>query len=206
VTFVKMCGITRREDAMAALAAGADALGFVFWPASPRYVNPREAAAIVRDLPHGSRVIGVFVDQPAGEIRDVVAECGLTGVQLHGDESASSMGAVGRPVIKAASLATAERVFGEWPESVPVLLDAHDPDRRGGTGQRIDWTRAAPLARRRQVVLAGGLTPENVAEAIAAVRPFGVDVSSGVEDAPGIKSAEKMRRFVQQVREASDGR
>lgn len=200
-----MCGMTRAEDAQAAVRFGVTALGFVFWPESPRHVTAAQAGAIIRDLPTGVATVGVFVNQPADEIRRVVAEAGLTSVQLHGDEPVSLASRVGRPVMKATSLARVEAVMAEWPEDVVLLLDAHDPVRRGGTGQTIDWQAAAVIAARRRVVLAGGLTPESVCAAIVAVRPYGVDVSSGVESAPGVKDMAKMQAFLEQVR-VGDGR
>jgi len=200
VTFVKICGMTRAEDAQAAVRLGATALGFVFWPQSPRWISAAAAGAIIRGLPTGVATVGVFVNQTAEEIRATVAEAGLTSVQLHGDEPPAMAARVGRPVIKATSLATAEAVMAAWPEDVVLLLDAHDPVRRGGTGRTIDWPAAAAVAAKRRVVLAGGLTPDSVAAAIAAVRPYGVDVSSGVEQAAGVKDEGKMQRFLEQVR------
>ena len=206
VTFVKVCGITREADALAAARLGATALGFVFWQQSPRQITPTRAGAIVRQLPPGIEAVGVFVNQGVDEIADAVAEAHLTTVQLHGDESVAFAETVTQPVLKAASLAGVDAVLDEWPEDVVLLLDAHDPVARGGTGRTIDWLRAADIASRRRVVLAGGLTPGNVREAIEAVRPFGVDVSSGVEAAPGVKDLDKMRVFLEQVKVAADGR
>ena len=185
---VKICGITRLDDAQAAINAGAGALGFVFWPKSPRFIDPYRARDIVRALPPFVTPVGVFVDQPPEEVAAIASLVQLGAVQLHGDEPVTHAAAVRRSVIKALTLAAAER--GEldvWPDHVTVLLDVHDPDRRGGTGRTIDWRAAAAVASRRRVVLAGGLTPENVVEAVSIVRPFGIDVSSGVERAPGVK-------------------
>jgi len=205
VTFVKVCGMTRAADAQEAARHGANAVGFVFWPGSARYVDPDRAADIVGSLPAGVHSVGVFVNQPAREIERIAARTGISMIQLHGDESASHAADLPFPVIKATSLDAAGATLDEWPEDVVVLLDVHDPVRRGGTGVRIDWTRAAAVAARRRVVLAGGLTPDNVREAIEAVRPYGVDVSSGVEDSPGIKSVDKMVRFLRNVRGVSLG-
>ena len=204
MTFVKVCGITRVEDAVAALAAGATTLGFVFWPESPRAVTPDQAAAIIAALPYGTGAVGVFVNQPADQINGTVRRAGLTGIQLHGDETPAILSSLRRPVLKAVSLAAVDAAVTDWPESVLLLVDAHDPERRGGTGNRVDWEVAAAVAKRRRLVLAGGLRPENVREAIATVRPFGVDVSSGVEDAPGVKSVTKLTSFCEAVR-AADG-
>lgn len=206
VTFVKVCGITREADALAAARLGATALGFVFWQQSPRRITPTRAGAIVRQLPPGIDAVGVFVNQGVDEIANAVAEAHLTTVQLHGDESAAFAETVTQPVLKAASLAGVDSVLDEWPEDVVLLLDAHDPVARGGTGRTIDWRHAADIAARRRVVLAGGLTPGNVREAIEVVRPFGVDVSSGVEAAPGMKDLDKMQMFLEQVKVAADGR
>jgi len=205
VTFVKVCGITRLEDAKAALAAGATALGFVFWPSSPRAVTPEQAAGIISALPYGTNAVGVFVNQPAEEIDRAVRTAGLTAVQLHGDETPAILPSMHRPVLRAVTVSDADDAVLAWPESVLLLVDAHDPVRRGGTGQAVDWSAAAALAAKRRVVLAGGLRAENVQEALRVVRPFGLDVSSGVEDAPGVKSVRKLNDFFEKVR-AADGR
>jgi phosphoribosylanthranilate isomerase len=188
--FVKVCGITRAEDAAAAVRQGAAAIGFVFWPGSPRFIDPRRARAIAAELPASVAAVGVFVNQAAADVNRVAEEVGLAVVQLHGDETPEYADAVQRPVWKACSVHDA--VPADWPLGVRLLLDAADPVRRGGTGRTIDWAAAARLAAQRPVILAGGLTPENVAEAVARVRPFGIDVSSGVERSPGIKDAERL--------------
>lgn len=198
--FIKICGMTRAQDARAAVEEGATALGFVFWPRSPRYVDPDAAEAIIRTLPSDVTPVGVFVNQAVDEIEQTANRTGIRLVQLHGDEPASYTTALSLPVMKAMSLATAEAFGDAWPADTAILLDAHDPVRRGGTGTPVDWAHAARIAARRRVVLAGGLTPENVQEAIALVQPYGVDVSSGVEQAPGIKDANKVARFLEQVR------
>jgi phosphoribosylanthranilate isomerase len=191
---VKICGITRREDAEAAAAAGADALGFVFWRESPRFIDPYRARDIVRGLPAFVTTVGVFVNQPAEYVAGVASLVPLAAVQLHGDEPISYVDRVARPVIKALTLDAALRAdVMEWPPHVTILLDAHDPIRRGGTGRAIDWTSAATVAATRRVLLAGGLNPDNAAEAVDRVRPFGIDVSSGVEQSPGVKDHERIR-------------
>ena len=187
--FVKVCGITRAEDAHAAVAAGARALGLVFWPGSPRFIDPFRARAIVRTLPPFVTPVGLFVDQPLEYIAGVASLVRLGAVQLHGAEPVSFAEAVRLPVIKALTLGDPIDV---WPARVTVLLDAHDPEQHGGTGRTIDWDAAARVAARRPTILAGGLTPANVAEAVTRVRPFGIDVSSGVERAPGIKDHGKI--------------
>jgi phosphoribosylanthranilate isomerase len=192
---IKICGITRLEDAEAAVACGAGALGFVFWPKSPRFVDPFRARAIVAALPPFVATVGVFVNQPADYVNGVASLVGLSAVQLHGDETAAFAGLMRRPVIKAIGLGhsgTGE-IAAVWSERFTILLDAHDPEQRGGTGQTIDWTAAARVAGERRVLLAGGLTPDNAAEAVGRVRPFGIDVSSGVEAKPGIKDHGKLR-------------
>lgn len=203
--FAKVCGITRLGDALHAVEHGADAVGFIFWPRSPRYIAPERAAAIVRELPDDVAAVGVFVDQPLDEIRRVAATSSVTTIQLHGDEPPEVAGALAWPVWRAATLADIDAVLDAWPSETTLLLDAHDPVRRGGTGQAIDWQRAADIAARRRIVLAGGLTPENVRTAIASVRPFGVDVSSGVEASPGVKDLDKMTRFLEGARAAFNG-
>ena len=201
MTRVKICGITRPEDARAAAAAGAAAIGMIFWPGSPRAVSAQKARQIVAALPAGVPPIGVFVDQSVDEINAAIDEAGLFGVQLHGDEPLDVIGRIRRPVIRSMSLDRID-TLREIPEAVTVLLDAADPQKRGGTGRTIDWHAAAEVARRRSVVLAGGLTPENVQEAIAIVKPYAVDVSSGVESAPGVKDHRRIAAFFQAVREA----
>jgi phosphoribosylanthranilate isomerase len=201
VTRIKVCGLTTPEDARAAALAGASAIGMVFWPGSPRAVDIATARAIVAALPAGVPAIGVFVNQPVAEINDAVQKAGLFGVQLHGDEPLDVIAQIKRPVIRSVSLQSAARLDAV-PSHVTVLLDAHDPERRGGTGRTIDWTAARAIADRRPVVLAGGLTPDNVTAAITAVRPYAVDVSSGVEASPGVKDHDLLVAFVDAVRRA----
>ena len=203
--FIKICGITRVEDAQHAVQHGATALGFVFWPRSPRAVTVAQARAIVGTVAREVSTVGVFVNESAAEIARVVAATGLTAVQLHGDESPAAMAGLTCPLLRSVDLARADTVERAWPEPTVLLLDVYDPERRGGTGAVVDWTRAAVLACRRRVVLAGGLRPATVATAIAAVRPFGVDVSSGVEQSPGIKDSEKVALFLERARAAFAG-
>jgi phosphoribosylanthranilate isomerase len=188
---VKICGVTRADDAQAAVAAGANAIGFVFWPDSPRFIDPFRARAIARRLPPFVTPIGLFVNQPRDYVGGVASLVRLGAVQLHGDETPEFAASLDWPVIKALSVDRA----AAWPVETTLLLDAHDPVRRGGTGQTIDWAAAAAIAARRRVLLAGGLTAENVAEAVERVRPFGIDVSSGVERSPGIKDERKIREL-----------
>jgi phosphoribosylanthranilate isomerase len=204
--FLKICGITRLDDAKLAIDAGATALGFVLWPKSPRFVSNRQVAEIVAALPASVVGVGVFVNQQPGLIAMTMEQTGLTTIQLHGDEPVEYLTALRWPVLrvwKSVTVDKADAVSAAWPAETIFLVDAADPVRRGGTGQAVDWAKAADLARRRNVVLAGGLTPENVAEGISQVRPFGVDVSSGVEDAPGLKNAGKVTSFLRNARLAA---
>ena len=199
---VKICGITRLNDAQAAVDAGASAIGFVFWPESPRFIDPYRARAIVQSLPPFVTAVGVFVNQPRAHLASVASLVHLGAVQMHGDETVDDARAVRRPVIKALTLDEASRAdrLSAWPAHVTVLLDVHDPVRRGGTGRTVDWSAAAAIASGRRVVLAGGLSPDNVAEAVARVRPFGIDVSSGVESSPGRKDHGRLRALFEALR------
>jgi phosphoribosylanthranilate isomerase len=196
---VKICGITRPEDARAAVEHGADALGFVFWPPSPRFIDPYRARAIVAALPPFVAVVGVFVNQPAAYVNGVASLAKLSAVQLHGDEDAAFAAEMTRPVIKAVSVGSDASGANQWSQRVTLLFDAHDPVRRGGTGTTGNWSGAAQLAKERRVLLAGGLTPENVVEAIARVRPFGIDVSTGVERSPGVKDHGRLQALFEAV-------
>jgi phosphoribosylanthranilate isomerase len=188
---VKICGITRLQDAQAAIAHGASAIGFVFWPASPRFIDPYRARQIAAALPPFVAAVGVFVNQSSTYIDGVASVVPLTVIQLHGDESPAFAESLSRPVLKAVTGLDAGAAAA-WPDRVMLLVDAHDPVRRGGTGEKADWTLAASLAQQRHVFLAGGLTPDNIAIAVAEVRPFGVDVSSGVESSPGVKDPRRI--------------
>jgi phosphoribosylanthranilate isomerase len=198
---VKICGITREQDAASAAAAGASAIGFVFWPGSPRFVDPYRARAIARMLPPFVTPVGVFVNQPLEYVNAVASLVGLGAVQLHGDEDPAFARMVKRPVLKAVS--AVDEGVTRWPREVLLLVDAHDPTRRGGTGRTADWGLAASLAAERPVMLAGGLTPENVAAAVARVKPIGVDVSSGVELSPGVKDRGRIAALFAQLRGAA---
>jgi phosphoribosylanthranilate isomerase len=191
---VKICGIRRMEDALRAAELGAWGVGFVFWPGSPRFIDPYRAKKICAELPPWVVPVGVFVDQPEEYVSAVASLVPLGAVQLHGSETTETIARLPHRVIKSIAVGDdlTETAIDRIPARVGVLLDAHDP-RHGGTGNTIDWTRAAAVARRRRVLLAGGLCPENVRAAIDAVRPFGVDVSSGVEVSPGVKDHDRMR-------------
>ena len=194
---VKICGITRPEDADLASRLGAAWVGFIFWPRSPRFVEPATAAAILAGLPPHVGGVGVFVDQPVDEVNAIADEVGLSAAQLHGQESAAACRQCRRRVIKAVRLSGGGG--GDDPDSVwsgaTILVDAFDPVRMGGTGRQVDWTRAAQLARRRPLMLSGGLRAENVADAVRQVAPYGLDVSSGVESRPGVKDPDRLRAF-----------
>lgn len=204
--FIKICGITRLADALNAVRHGADALGFVFWRGSPRHIDPPRAAEIIGGLPEGVMSVGVFVNDSVDAIREIVAQTGISAVQLHGDEPAEYAAALDRPVMRAIRVEEAEDTCPAWPVNTTFLVDATDRIQRGGTGRIVDWDRAAALARSRRIVLAGGLTSANVADAIVRVGPFGVDVSSGVEDAPGLKNSELVARFLESARSAFERR
>jgi len=194
---VKICGITRLEDALEAARLGADALGFNFWPGSKRYVAPADARAIVRRLPPFVTAVGVFVDAPREEILRAVAASGIQVAQLHGDEPPELCASLPLPVVKALRIANAHALAALAAYEVSgFLLDAPSAG-YGGSGKTFDWSLATEAAAVVPVMLAGGLTPENVAEAIRAVRPWGVDVASGVERAPGVKDLAKLRRFIE---------
>lgn len=180
---VKICGITRLEDALAAVAAGADAIGFVFYPPSPRHVSPATAAAIVRQLPPFVTTVGLFVNPSAGEVEAVLGAVPLSLLQFHGEEEDAFCARFGRPWIKALAVQQGSNIAGlisAHPGACGLLLDAWHPQLKGGTGERFDWT-LFPKDSGKPLVLAGGLAPGNVAEAIRATAPYAVDVSGGVE-------------------------
>ena len=198
MTAVKICGITRREDAEVAVTHGANALGFVLWPASPRHTTPAAVGEIIRHLPPFVTTVGVMVNPSADDIARA-ADAGLRVAQVHGTVPA---GALRLPVLRAVHLsASGGDAIEPNIDDDTVLLDAHDPVRHGGTGQTVDWTRARAIAAKRRIVLAGGLTPLNVREAIKMVRPYAVDIASGVESTPGIKDHELLRRFIAAAKE-----
>ncbi|MER3422571.1 MAG: phosphoribosylanthranilate isomerase [Nitrospiraceae bacterium] len=202
---VKICGITNAEDARAAVEAGADALGFVFHKPSSRYVSVEVVRQIVASLPPFVLPVGVFVNEELKKVRDLMDSCGLALAQLHGDETAAYCGELGRPALKAIRLQSMSSflAMAEYKGRAQVrgfVLDAFSESAYGGTGQVPDWAWAAEAARTAPVLLAGGLTPENVREAILKVRPYGVDVSSGVEASPGKKNPAKVKTFIQTVK------
>jgi phosphoribosylanthranilate isomerase len=208
-TRIKICGITREEDLAAAVAAGADALGFVFYPPSPRHVTPQRAAQLLEGVPAFVTRVGLFVNEPAEAVRSVLAQTSLDLLQFHGDEDAAYCAGFGKPWIKAArvkagfDLLEYASAFADAPGICGLLLDAH-VEGYGGGGQTFDWS-LIPQALPLPVILSGGLHPGNVAGAVRAVRPWAVDVSSGVEAARGIKDAQKITEFIAGVRNADAG-
>lgn len=202
---IKICGITNADDAALAVASGADALGFILYRKSPRFVEPDVVRAIVAGLPPFVLPVGVFVNEEAGVVRQLMDECGLAYAQLHGDETVAYIQTLGRPALKALRLkdrgtflALAE--FQGRANIRGFVIDAFSEQAYGGTGQTVDWGLAAEAARSAPILLAGGLTPANVSEAIQAVRPYGVDVSSGVEARPGKKDPAKVKAFIEAAR------
>lgn len=194
--WVKICGLTRLQDAELAAALGARALGFVFWPESPRAVTATAAKAIAARISKDVMKVGVFVNEDIDRVREIVDEVGLDFAQLHGDETPEYCQQLGRKVIKAVGMRTnGDAAVASFGSDVLLLVDAHDPAARGGTGRTVDWDAARAIAAERPLILAGGLNAANVRLAIRSVRPYGVDVSSGVESAPGIKDPAKLRTF-----------
>jgi len=206
VTRVKICGITSAEDAAAAVEAGADALGFVFVPETPRLVRPDVAERIVKDLPPFVTTVGVFVDQPLEDVLRIADRCKLRAVQLHGNEPEAFSRRIPFTVIKAIRVRDAQdlRFMQTYPAHA-FLLDAFVEGQAGGTGTPISWDLARQAKGKIPIILSGGLRPETVAQAVRTVRPYGVDVSSGVEESPGRKDHKKVREFIAAVREADLG-
>lgn len=204
MTFIKICGITNLDDALAAVAAGADALGFNFYKPSPRYIAPKAAREIVAQLPSTVLTVGVFVNESSPQsVTKIANEAGVTAFQLHGDESPGYCRSLkDRYVIKTLAVARdfdVQRVKGYEVEA--IMLDTRDNSLRGGTGRVFDWSVAAEVNKAvPKLFLAGGLSPENIADAIEMVRPYAVDACSALEDEPGRKNHERMRAFVEMAR------
>lgn len=202
---VKICGITRIEDLRAACDAGADAVGFVFYDKSPRRVSIETAAALVRAVPPFVQTVGLFVNAEPAQVESVLAAAPLDLLQFHGDETPQACARYGRPWIKAIRVTPETDLLecaADFEAARGLLLDAFVPGVPGGTGERFDWS-LIPAGLPLPVVLSGGLDPDNVAEAVRRVRPWAVDVSSGVEASKGIKDAHKVARFVANAKEAS---
>ena len=202
---VKICGITRLDDLHAACASGADALGFVFHAASPRNVTIEAAAALVAEMPPFVQSVGLFVNAEPAFIEAVLAAVPLDLLQFHGDETPAECARFGRPFVKAVRVTRETdlvKCAADFDAARGLLLDAFVPGVAGGTGERFDWT-LIPAALPKPFILSGGLAPDNVAEAVRQVRPWAVDVSSGVEAAKGIKDAHKMAQFIAKAKQAS---
>ena len=203
-TRIKVCGITRAEDGAAAAAAGADAIGLVFYAASPRAISVAQATALVAALPPLVTRVGLFVNPDPVWVREVLAAVALDLLQFHGDESAELCRAFGRPYLKALRMRPDCDIGAQmhaYGDASGILLDAWHPAAYGGTGESFDW-QLIPNQRPRPLLLAGGLDPDNVAAAVSAVRPYAVDVSSGVEQRPGIKDAARIDAFAAAVARA----
>ncbi|MGA7179964.1 MAG: phosphoribosylanthranilate isomerase [Thiobacillaceae bacterium] len=203
---IKICGITRMEDLKAACAAGADALGFVFCARSPRNLSIDRAAALVKALPPFVQSVGLFVDAEQGFVEAVLKDVSLGVLQFHGDEDPVFCRQFGKPYLKAIRVREGVDLVeyaSAYGDACGLLLDAFVPDVPGGSGERFDW-RLIPAGLPKPIVLSGGLTPENVTEAVRQVKPWAVDVSSGVEAAKGIKDAAKLAAFIENARCAAE--
>lgn len=198
---VKICGITNLEDALAAAEAGADALGFVFYPESPRFIEPGEVRNIIAKLPVFITTVGVFVDESEEMIRRIIRESGVQTLQFHGAESPLLCTRFREKVIKAVRIKDAESInsMKMYPLDT-FLLDTYHEKVKGGTGRTFDWKIAEKAKEYGRIILSGGLTPSNVGEVLARVQPYGVDVSSGLEISPGKKDHRKIREFMKEVR------
>jgi phosphoribosylanthranilate isomerase len=194
---IKICGITNLEDARVAVEAGADALGFVFYEKSPRFINPVRAAEIIAKLPPFIQSVGLFVNEETEKINWTADYCGLDLVQLHGDETPEDCLEVTRRVIKAFRVQNIVSIdpLNKY-QVAGYLLDAWSPDAYGGTGRTFNWELAGAARKYGPIILAGGLSPDNIAEAIMSVKPYGIDVSSGVESEPGKKDPAKIREII----------
>jgi phosphoribosylanthranilate isomerase len=205
-TRIKVCGLTRAEDVEACCGLDVELIGFNFWPRSKRYIAPKDAKPLRALLGPETRAVGVFVDRGVEEVARIVRDVGLDAVQLHGDEQPEDYRGVGAEIIQVVRMSNADSVPDRvaFPEIRSVLLDART-EGYGGSGQRFDWSlvRSAQRKLQRDVLLAGGLTPDNVHRAIEEAEPWGVDVASGVESSPGVKDAALLRAFVAAVRSAA---
>jgi phosphoribosylanthranilate isomerase len=201
-TRIKICGITSVEDALAAARLGADAIGLVFYPPSPRYVEVEQAAEIAAALPPFVTTVGLFVNADEQTIADVISRVRIDLIQFHGNECKDYCGLHQRPYIKAVRMSDdvdLDNQLNDFSQARGLLLDTYKAGVPGGTGEQFNWDRV-PAHLADKIILAGGLTPENVKDAVAQVHPYAVDVSGGVESAPGKKDTEKMARFIEAVR------
>ena len=199
MTKVKICGITRAEDAQLASELGADFLGFIFVRTSPRYIEPEKAAEIAASV-KGPKYVGVFRDESVDTIHRITHRAGLDLIQFHGTESDEDMHTLGMPGVKAIRVGETLPDTSSYPSAEWLLFDTFDDRRDGGTGRRFDWSLLAMYSRNKPFFLAGGLAPDNVAAAISLVRPDAIDVSSGVESEPGVKDPDKLRNLFERVR------
>ena len=201
---VKICGMTQLKDALFAAEQGADAVGFIFYKKSPRAVTMKMVREIISKLPPLVDTVGVFVNETAERVNKIADYCGLDLVQLHGEESPAFCRKIHRRVIKACRVKDLKSIkqLEKYPAS-GFLLDTFSENLHGGTGKTFDWNLALPAKKIGPVILAGGLTPRNIRQAVSQVRPYGVDVSSGVEKSPGIKDLEKVRAFLKNIRSGS---
>lgn len=200
-TRIKICGITRAEDARAAIAAGADALGFVFYANSPRAVSAEQVMSIMQGLPPLVSTVGLFVNAPVPEVTKILCTLPLALLQFHGDEDAAYCEQFGMPYIKAVRVKAGDDVMDkiqQYPSAAGILLDTFKDNVPGGTGETFDWA-LVPSHVNKPIILAGGLTPDNVAQAIMKTKPYAVDVSGGVEKEKGVKDASKITAFVRGV-------
>ncbi|MEI8206419.1 MAG: phosphoribosylanthranilate isomerase [Kiritimatiellales bacterium] len=206
--FIKICGICSKNDLEQICALGPDAIGFIFWPRSPRYVRPEQVAGWLKSIPEQIKKVGVFVEPSAAEVESVAVACRLDVVQIH---LSSNDWKIDRPIFHGLEVWLAPRMGEDInrnilravdPQPSVLLADSFDPDAIGGTGKVSNWERAAAMktAVGKPLLLAGGLTPENVCEAIVSVKPWGVDVSSGVEKEPGVKDVRKVKQFIERAR------
>jgi len=201
VTRVKICGLTRSQDVASAVKSGADAVGFVFVPASPRYLEPDAAGVLCNPVPAFVARVGLFLDQDSEFVRGVLKQVPINVLQFHGNEEPAYCRQFGLPYIKAINMRGHEPVSvaeREYPDASGILADSHEPGGQGGTGKTLDWQQIRPG--KLPLILAGGLNAGNVAAAIATVKPYAVDVASGVETAPGIKSAGEIERFINEAK------
>ena len=198
---VKICGMTSLKDALLAVENGADAVGFIFYKDSPRNISQGEVKEIVAQMPPSIETVGVFVNETSDKINRIAEQCRLTAVQLHGDESPAFCRRIKRRVVKAFRVKDAKSLKGISDYDVSgFLLDSYNDDGRGGTGQIFDWNLALRVKKQGPVILAGGLNPYNVYTAIHRVKPYGVDVCSGVEKSAGVKDPRKISEFIRAVR------
>jgi phosphoribosylanthranilate isomerase len=202
---IKICGITNITDALKATDLGADALGFNFYPKSPRFISEEAAREIIRKLPPFLVSVGIFVNEPSGIIRNILESTGIQAIQLQGDESPDFCSQFSQPVIKAIRIKDQDSLKAIKDYRVSAfLLDSYSPDYYGGSGKSFDWSLAVKSRKYGRIILAGGLSPDNINEAIREVKPYGVDVCSGVEKEPGKKDHKKLKAFIQAVRSLQD--